>query len=270
MHKDSILTCEQIADELGRSLDSVQHRIRKLRKAGLLSYRNPKIKNQYEKDLTNVKKLKPDGAYFITSVLGDGHLRKRRVDFGFRKRDCIEFRDIICYILNIIPSLDIYWGKDGYKSKLGEAGFFKIYSTELAELLTYTYGLPIGAKSGLVKIPRQLIKSTNPKIHGAVLRAAYECEGGVNLHERSLRVIIGNTSILFLQDLAELLNSYAIENEIYDIRLKISSLESLNKFYELIYCIFDLNLHVTAKKSGLETLIIHKSKTHPYKRRNGR
>ena len=38
-------------------------------------------------------------------------------------------------------------------------------------------------------------------------------------------------------------------------RLKISNLESILKFYEMAYSVFDLKLHVTAKKTGLETLI---------------
>jgi hypothetical protein len=104
------------------------------------------------------------------------------------------------------------------------------------------------------------MKSTNPKLHGAVLRAAYECEGGVNLNKRALRITIGNTSIMFLQDISELLERYKIKNTIYGYRLKISSPESVVKFYELVYSVFDLKLHVTAKKKGLEKLIKRKSK----------
>lgn len=258
LYTTTILTYEHIGRELNRSLDSVQHRIMKLRKEGMLEYRNPnKIKNHYEKDLNNVIRLTPEGAYFITSVLGDGNVRKRCVQFDFRKRDCFEFRAIMCHILNISPPLHICWETSRRKRthKLSYKGKIQIYSTELVECLAYTYGVPIGAKSGLMRLPRQLMKSADPKIRGAVIRAAYECEGGVNLHESSLCVTIGNKSILFLQDLSELLDSYKIENEIYDIRLKISNLESILKFYEMAYSVFDLKLHVTAKKTGLETLI---------------
>jgi len=204
--KTTRLTCEQIGEELGRSLDAVEYRIRNLRKAGLLDYRNPnKIKNKYKKDLINVKKLTPSGAYFITSVLGDGHLRERGTEFGFKKRDCFEFRDIMCHILNITPPLYIRWQRIFLKGKLFDFGKFTIYSVDLAMLLAFTYGVPMGAKSGLVRLPRQLMKSTDPQIHGAILRAAYECEGGFNLDKNSLNVVIGNTSILFLQDLSEIL-----------------------------------------------------------------
>jgi len=212
-------------------------------------------------------------------VLGDGHLRTRKVEFVFGKRDCDEFRAIICHILRITPPLNIYWFKarrinwKKWKRKrrqYGYAGKFVVYSVELAELLAYTYGIPTGAKSGLVRIPRPIMKSTNPEIHGAIMRAAYECEGGVNLHEKALGVTISNSSILFLQDLSEILDNYAIEDNIYDIRLRITSQESVLKFYELAYCIFDFKSHVTAKKAGLEALIKLKSKKRPYKRRNGR
>ncbi len=258
------LTYEQIAGELNRSYNSVEGRIRNLRKAGILGYRNPKIKNRYEKDLDNVENCTPCGAYFITLVLGDGNLQKRKVQFDFKKRDCIEFRAIMCHILNITPPLHICWRTNN------PDGVLQIYSKALVELLAYTYGLPIGRKSGLVRLPRQLMKSTDPKIHGAVMRAAYECEGGVSLHDKSLCVIIGNSSILFLQDLTELLDSYNIENTIYGYRLHISSLESVLKFYEMAYSVFDLKLHVTAKRAGLETLITHKSNKRPYKRKNER
>ena len=270
------LTYEQIGYELNRSLDSVEHRIRQLRKEGLLYYRNSKkIKNQYEKDLTNVRRLTPFGAYFLISVLCDGNMQKRHVQFGFRKRDCVEFRDIICHILNISPPLHICWEKSRLirwkkwkreRTPEGYVGKIQIYSTALVNFLAYTYGLPMGKKSGLIKIPRQLIKSADTKIHGAVMRAAFECEGGVNLNDKNLCVTIGNTSILFLQDLSELFENYKIENTIYGIRLNISSLESVLKFYEMAYSVFDLKLHVTAKKKGLEALIERKSKKQPKNR----
>jgi len=156
--KNTTHSYKQIGDELGRSLDSVECRIRSLRKIGILDYRNPKkIKNKYEKDLSNVIKLTPSGAYFITSVLGDGHVRKRNV-FIFRKRDCIEFRNIICQILNITPLLNINWRKARRKKpnhKLSYDGEFQISSIELVRLLVKKYGIPIGKKSGIVRIPRQ-------------------------------------------------------------------------------------------------------------------
>lgn len=272
------LSYEQIGKRLVRSIDSVEHRIRQLRKAGILDYRNfKKVKNKYEKDFINVKQLTPGGAYFITSVLGDGHLRERYVQYLFRKRDCAEFRDIICHILNITPPLHICWSKSRlirwkkWKRKripAGCIGKFFIYSVELAKLLAYTYGVPMGAKSGLIRIPRRIMKSSDPKLHGAVLRAAYECEGGVNLNNRGLCITIGNTSILFLQDLSELLERYMIEHTIYGPRLRISALESVEKFYEQTYSIFNLKLHVTAKKKGLETLIKFKAKKRPYNNLN--
>lgn len=261
-------SCKQIADELGRSSGSVESRVRKLRKAGIVGYRKPETQRKYKKDLSNVEQLTPEGAYFITSVLGDGYLLERRVQFAFRKRDCFEFRDIMCHILTITPPLHIGWSSHGYKSKPGVLGTFNIYSVELADLLAYTYGVPMGAKSGLVRLPRLIMKAVDPKLHGAVLRAAYECEGGVNLRTKSLCVIIGNTSILFLQDLAEILGRYTIENTIYGYRLHISSLESVVMFYEQAYSVFDLKLHVTAKKKGLETLIKRKAKKCPHRRRN--
>jgi len=270
------LTYEQIGSALGRSFDSVEHRIRQLRKAGKLGYRNSnKIKNQYEKDLTNVKRLTPNGAFFITSVLCDGHLRTRKVEFVFGKRDCVEFRAIICHILNITPILNIYWFKarpinwKKWKRKrrqFGYAGKFVVYSIELAEQLAYTYGVPMGRKSGIIRLPRRIMKSADPKLHSAVLRAAYETEGGVSRHERGLSMNINNTSILFLQDIAEILDKYSIENNIYGISLRISSLESLLKFYELAYGVFDLDFFVTHKKTGLEELIKRKTKKRPYNR----
>lgn len=271
-------TYEQIGRELGRSYGSVDHRIRKLRKTGLLGYRNPNIiKNKYKKDLTNVIDLTSCGAYFITSVLCDGHLRERKVHFKFRKRDCSEFRAIMCHILNITPPLNIYWVKSRFinwgkwkrkRIPYGSYGEIQIYSTALAKLLAYTYGVPMGQKSGLVRLPRHIMKSADPKLHGAVLRAAYECEGSVNLHDKDLSITIGNSSMLFLQDLSEILEKYKIDHNIYDIRLKISSPDSVLKFYEMVYSVFDLNLHVIAKKKGLETLIKLKAKKRPYKRRN--
>jgi len=244
-----------------------------LRNEGLLGYRNPKkIKNKYKKDLTNVINLTPCGAYFIISLLCDGHLRKRNVQFKFRKRDCVEFRDIICNILKITPPLNIWcrkaseyiwWQRGGVKKTIGECGEFRIYSRELVELLVTKYGLPLGKKSGIIRIPQKIMDSADPKILGAVMRSVYECEGGVNLHKKSLCVTIGNTSIQFLQEIAELLENNKIENNIYSDRLKISSLESVIMFYELIYCVFNLKLHVTAKKTGLEALIEYKSKKRP-------
>jgi hypothetical protein len=189
------------------------------------------------------------------------------VSFGFRRRDCIEFRDIFCHILKIKPPLHIWWANYD-KMTREDRGDFKIYSTKLAELLAYRYGLPMGPKSGLVRIPRQLMKSEDQKIHGAIMRAAFECEGSVNLHEKALGVTIGNTSILFLQDLSELLESYNIDNRIYDIRLRISVLDSLLKFYEMAYSVFNLKLNVTAKKKDLKELINRKSKKRSYKNRN--
>lgn len=191
--KKADLTYEQIAGELERSYGSVEIRIRKLRKEGLLDYRNPKkIKNKYKKDLINVINLTPSGAYFIISLLCDGHLRKRNVQFKFRKRDCVEFRDIICNILKIIPPLNIWWRKasvyiwwqrGGVKKTIGECGEFRIYSRELVELLVTKYGLPMGKKSGIIRIPQRIMDSADAKIFGAIMRAAYECEGGVNLHK---------------------------------------------------------------------------------------
>ncbi len=256
--KHTTFSYEQIAVKLGRSLESVDYRIRQLRKKGMVGYRKPEVQRKYKKDLSNVKLLTPEGVYFITSVLCDGHLRERRVQFAFRKEDCVEFRDIMCHILTITPALHIGWSSHGYKFKPGMLGTFNIYSAELAGLLIYTYGVPLGVKSGLVKLPRLIMKSTDPKLHGAVLRATFECEGGVNLHKKSLHVIIGNSSILFLQDIAELLGRYTIDNTIYGYRMRISASESLVRLYELMYSEFDLKLHVTTKKQGLEKLIINK------------
>jgi len=100
------------------------------------------------------------------------------------------------------------------------------------------------------------------------MRVAYECEGGINLNEKAFCIVIGNASILFLQDLAELLDRYKIDNMVYNIRLRISAPESVLKFYELTYNVFDLKLYVTAKKTGLETLIKHKAEKRHYNRRN--
>ena len=192
LFNDMLLSYEQIGKKLGRSIDSVEHRIRQLRTAGILNYRtSKKVKDKYEKDLSNVKQLTPNGAYFITSLLGDGHLRERYVQFGFRKRDCAEFRDIMCHILNIAPPLHICKQRVFVEGKWFDEGKFFIYSVELAKLLAYTYGVPMGAKSGLIRLPRLIMKSSDSKLHGAVLRAAYECEGGVNPNDKALCIIIG-------------------------------------------------------------------------------
>jgi hypothetical protein len=152
LHSTTRFTYKQIGEKLGRSIDSVEHRIRQLRNDGILNYRNPKkVKNKYKKDLSNVKKLTPCGAYFITSVLGDGHLKERYVQFLFRKRDCVEFRDIMCHILNITPPLYIFKRRMFANGRLYNDGKFLIYSVELAKLLAYIYGVPMGRKSGLIE-----------------------------------------------------------------------------------------------------------------------
>ena len=69
LYINTSITCKQIASELDRSLSSVDHRIRQLRKKGMVGYRKPEVQRKYKKDLSNVKLLTPEGAYFITSVL---------------------------------------------------------------------------------------------------------------------------------------------------------------------------------------------------------
>ena len=258
---------KQIGLQLNRTERSIGSRITVLGKKGLVKpHRTLKTpKNYYKYDLSNFKSLTPSSAYFIISVLCDGSLTKKSVHFGFRKRDAEDFRDIYASILNVKPLPRITPIK--YKHKT--YGHIQFYNEKLVEICNTHFGIQIGRKTGIIRIPKQIMQSNDLKIHGAVMRAVYECEGSVNLHDKSLCVTIGNTSILFLQDLSELLDSYNIDNNIYDIRLRISALDSLLKFYEMAYCVFDFNLHVAAKKTGLEALIERKSKR-LYKRRNRR
>jgi hypothetical protein len=245
------LTSKQIGENLNRTEKGVNSEKTRLVKRGLLKPRKilktPKYYYKYNFD--NLTSLNPLCTYLIITILCDGHIRQRNLHFSFRNRDIIEFRKTISHILKmnfpprIIPMKKYNWSK------------FYLHSKALSDLLQKRYSLPIGAKSGKIKISKEILECNDPKIHGAVMRACYDCEGSVNLRKDTLHFVIANTSKEFLQDLKKIMNGYGINSKIYGIILLISSLDSLVRFYNLAYKIFDLRLYVNAKKSALEKLI---------------
>ncbi len=252
------LSLKQIGLQLNRTERSIGSRITVLGKNGLVKpHRTLKTpKNYYGYDLSNFESLTPSTAYFIISVLCDGSLTKKSVHFGFRKRDAKDFRDIYASILNVKPLPRIT--PIEYKHKT--YGHIQFYNEKLVEICNTHFGIQIGRKTGLIRIPKQIMQSNDLKIHGAVMRASYECEGSVSLNKKCFDLGIGNTSSLFIQDLSKIFDRCNISYNIYGIQLRISSLEDIIRFYNYTYHIFDFKPYVKAKKYLLEKLLEKKSK----------
>jgi hypothetical protein len=248
---------KQIGLQLNRTERSIGSRITVLGKKGLIKphkiLKTPK--NYYKYDLSNFESLTPSSAYFVISVLCDGYLTKNSVHFGYRKRDTKDFRDIYASILNVKPLPRIT--PIMYKHKT--YGHIQFYNRKLVEICNTHFGVQIGRKTGLIRTPKQIMQSNDPKIHGAVMRASYECEGNVSLNERCFCLSISNTSRLFIQDLSRIFDRYHISYNIYGIQLRISSLEGIIRFYNYAYHTFDFKPNVKAKKYLLEKLLEKKS-----------
>jgi len=249
------LSYKQIGEKLNRTHRSINTRVTRLGKKGLLKPRKTlkTPKNYYEYDVSNIENLTPSGAYFIILVLCEAHLLQRKVNFGFRKRDVFDFRELIAHILKMNHSPHVIWEK-GPSGEPDFSGKIFLHSKTLVSLLK-RYNVPIGKKAGLIKIPNEILNSENPKIHGAILRSAYESEGSANKKDNSPHIVIGNSSKTFLKGLSKICNKYGIEKSIYDIRFVIRGLRSLLKYYEMAYSVFDFPYYVKAKKGEFEDLI---------------
>jgi len=244
----------QIGERLNRTNSSVDSRITRLGKRGLLkphkTLKTPKY--YYEYNFGNLKSVNPLSTYFVISILCDGHIRQRNIHFSFKNRDIFKFRKIFGHILKmnhlprIIPMEKYNWSK------------FYLHSKALSDLLHEKYNLPIGEKSGKIKIPNEILECDDPRINGAVLRSAYECEGCADIKSHSPNIVIGNTSKAFLRDLSVTCNKHNIETRIYKISLVIRDLESIIKYYEMAYSLFDFPYVVKAKKREFNELIKRK------------
>ena len=121
-------------------------------------------------------KITEDLAFFVATIIGDGHLKKSK------KQIVIELTDK--KLLESIKEkcLNLFERKFNIKAVKQREGRKKSYSMcmdskALHNLLNQAFGIQIGRKSHIVKIPKQ-IKKANKKIKCSFLKGIMETEGG--------------------------------------------------------------------------------------------
>ncbi len=121
-------------------------------------------------------KLDEELAFFVATIIGDGHLKKSKLQIRIELSNykLIDYLKFICKNLfhrnfNILP-VKIRKGKIPTHS-------ICIDSKAIYNLLKDVFRIPIGKKSDIVKIPKHIINS-NLKIKTAFLKGLMATEGG--------------------------------------------------------------------------------------------
>ncbi|MAG39675.1 hypothetical protein CMI41_01785 [Candidatus Pacearchaeota archaeon] len=120
--------------------------------------------------------IKPELAFIVATIIGDGHLRKEK------KQICIELTD-----LDLLKQIQDYF-KIIFKREFNinliklrkgrkQSWQMPIDSKAIHNLLNQTFEIPIGKKSHIVKIP-EFIKNSNKSVKKAFLQGIMLTEGG--------------------------------------------------------------------------------------------
>ena len=146
--------------------------------------------------------LNPEIAFFSASIIGDGHLRKSKLQIDFEvgnKNLILQLIDICERNFNRIFNL---------KSRI-VAGkkFYHVFidSKAIYNFLRYVFEIPPGKKSHLVKVP-DFIKFSSNEIKDAFLKGIMATEGG----RRKRGYGLSTASRVLWSDLAELFKDVGI------------------------------------------------------------
>jgi intein/homing endonuclease len=192
----------------------------------------PKIPNE----------LNPELSYFLGLLVTDGHLVLENVDKRYKVMIFTSYEEERNIILKLIQSLFEYEAsvrpkKYGFNKKTN----YEIYicSKNLVNYLNEKIGIPAGAKSKIIRVPKILFKTTDLNISSFV-RGVIDGDGTISSLSNCVRIASG--SPLFLEDIQKLLSKLKIRsgNITKEKRsdtwiLHISTVDNLRILCKLLY-----------------------------------
>lgn len=109
----------------------------------------------------------------------------------------------------------------------------RIYSKELVKILNNTYGLPLGKKTGRLKVPKQVFKSK--KLLCSYLRGLFDTDGSIYIRRKKdivLEIISADEN--YLKKIKKILFKLSIKSGISGNHLYIYNKNDIKKFFKII------------------------------------
>ena len=150
-------------------------------------------------------KLSEELAFFVGAIIGDGHLKKHKLQIVIElsNKDLINFLQKICLEL-FDRKFNI--SKDRIRPPRKITNYILMDSKAIYNLLNKTFEIPKGKKSHIVKIPKFIFQS-NKSVKSAFLIGVMLTEGG----RRHGGVGLSTASEQFWRDLVSLFESLSIK-----------------------------------------------------------
>ena len=120
--------------------------------------------------------LTEDLAFFVAAIIGDGHLKKDKLQISIELTN----KKLLLYIKNICKKLfnrEFNLGKEIVREEKKNSWNMCIDSKSIYLLLKEVFEIPPGKKSNIVKVP-EYIKKSDKKIKIAFLKGIMATEGG--------------------------------------------------------------------------------------------
>lgn len=180
-----------------------------------------------------VEKECNETGYLLGWLITDGHLNKKNgMYFGLADSDVLEVKEKIERILSIMPPLRVSPRPDGTTE-------FVIWSKALVVALNERFGIPIGKKKDIVKIPKQILASNDANFVGGFMRGVFEGDGSAGVYTSNRQVTLCGENPKFLIGLEKLQRKWGIYTGIlrkmggcYGFNIKT---ESFKAFFQLAY-----------------------------------
>ena len=170
----------------------------------------PRKINRNKDELSN---LTPEQATLISIIICDGHLTKKAssVCVNVSRKDEDYFRR------NITLGLEGFEKENPYLSESINHGRnsinFRHNDAKFVEFLSNKYEIPLGKKTYHVKVPHDIYVSSD-ECKKSFLRAAFDCEGWVNVSNTTLRISFHSASKRFAYDIMSLLKYFGIQSSV--------------------------------------------------------
>jgi intein/homing endonuclease len=176
-------------------------------------------------------KITPEFARWLGLLCSDGSINKFGRFFKFTNEENILRKEF----LHLTKSLFNKIGKE--VSTGGRTKEVQVNSTSIVKFLHETFGIPIGRKSNIIKVPPQIIKSSR-KVKASFLQGVFDGDGSAFFnkkhHIRTIELTSG--SMEFLSQIQSLLKEFGINSWIKnkERKLVISNKDGIKKFFIFI------------------------------------
>ncbi|MFH0715036.1 MAG: ATPase, T2SS/T4P/T4SS family [Candidatus Diapherotrites archaeon] len=128
---------------------------------------------------------KAENAYLAGLVLGDGHLRKEKVEFvngepALAEAFAASLRSLSSNRVSVSE-------KSGYMR-------MKLYDVQLCRKLHEEFGIPFGDKTKIFEVPEKILTADSASV-GAFVRGLFDCEAHVNAETRAIEFSTSNPKL---------------------------------------------------------------------------